>query len=95
MMVRQYLMKPVQEMEEYITSEIKPRVMDRMVVSRVGLVAIMEETEPPLSFCGMKYHDQCKVLAAALRNLKWKKYSKGNGNRVNAWVLPEVMSSVS
>jgi hypothetical protein len=94
MMVRQYLMKPVSEMEQYIISEIQPRMMDRMVVSRVGLVGIMNEVEPPLSFCGLKYHDQCKVLAEALRNLKWKKYSKGNGNRINAWVLPEVKADV-
>jgi hypothetical protein len=88
-------MRTTEEMEHYIMDRVYPRVMDRTVISRQTLIGIMVEVEPPESFCGLNYYEQCTVLVAVLKKLNWRKYSKGNGNRINAWVLPEVVADVS
>lgn len=94
-MARPYLEKSTREMEQYIMDRIYPRVMDRTVVSRRYLDEVMEEVGLPLAFRGLSYYEQCTVLVATLRKLGWRKYSRGNQNRINAWVLPEVTADVS
>jgi hypothetical protein len=94
-MVRSYLEKSSREMEQYILYQIHPRVMDRTVISRRSLNGVMDEVGLPLSYRGLSYCEQCTVLVHTLRKLGWRKYSKGNSHRINAWVLPEVAVDVS
>ena len=86
-MVRPYLEKPTQDMEQFIVSRVQPKVADRTVISRRCLDDIMSQHRIPATFRALTIREQSTVLCTALRNLGWEKYSKTWNRRANAWII--------
>lgn len=70
-------------------------MMERTVVSRNYLDEVIDDVGAPASWLALAVYDRHTVLVSALKNCQWKKYSKGWGHRINAWILPEVNANVS